>query len=291
MHFTYTSETRSDLNQGDVIKRTPAVEKLLEEVHPHYCKSPDYRFFIILTQSCDLVRRNNSPCKSRYISLAAVRPLKLVIEREIEKSQNDEVEKKLRICNKDKQYKLIQFMERLLNNNEDNYFFLYREPAVGLDEDHCAFLHLSIAVKSSLHYDTLLDARVLQLNESFQHKIGQLVGNLYSRVGTEDWVPNTCSKQQFSDICTKTINDPALVLWLDKEIYKPVLKQLLSMQNPDVDDLQDAIKTVAGTKQLRRGQVLSIISSVSEDVGIEPSLVGKISARLENNPEFRAAIK
>ena len=80
------------------------------------------------------------------------------------------MERRLKLCSREFHPKLIQFVERLLNNNEDEFFYLYREPDVGMDEDHCAFLHLSIAVKAELHYKTLLAARVLQLTYSFQYR-------------------------------------------------------------------------------------------------------------------------
>src|SRR5881394_3482701 len=188
MHFTYSEEPdATSLQQGDILKRTPDVDSILKSVHPHYHHKTDYNFFIILTQSCDLVRRNGRTCKSRYITIAAVRSLELAVNRYAASLQYDDVEAALGFCPDDRKDKLRQFVERLLNNNEDNYFYLKAEPARGLSEDHCAFLQLSIALKSELHYDTLLAAKSLQLSESFQHKLGYLVGTSYSRVGTEDW--------------------------------------------------------------------------------------------------------
>ena len=123
MHFTYEPTARVNLSQGDLISRTQEVEALLKEVHPHYFQNTSYKFFIVLTQSCDLVRRDGAPCKARYISIAAVRPIKLAIERELARHQRTEIEKALKFCNKDALPKMVQFMERLLNNNEDEFFF------------------------------------------------------------------------------------------------------------------------------------------------------------------------
>ena len=87
-HFTYSRSTSSNLMQGDVISKTSGLKRLLEEVHPHYLQD-DYTHFLVITQSCDLVKRGGKDCKSRYITLAAVRPLTLVLEREIRTLQDD----------------------------------------------------------------------------------------------------------------------------------------------------------------------------------------------------------
>src|SRR5688572_3147004 len=124
MHFTYKeAQPGADLEQGDILKRTPAINALLQEVHPHYLK-PDYKFFQILTQSCDLVVRSG-PCKARYISVAAVRPLDLVLRRRLDHHQQYEFEKRIGFASENTSTKLAAFMERLLNNNEEEFFFLY----------------------------------------------------------------------------------------------------------------------------------------------------------------------
>ena len=47
------------------------------------------------------------------------------------------------------------------------------------------FLALSVALRIS-HYDACIGAKVAQLDDVFQAKVGWLTGNLYSRVGTPD---------------------------------------------------------------------------------------------------------
>ena len=88
LHFTYkeSSDTENpSLKQGDILQKTPALLALLQKVHPYYTDSK-YRFFQVITQSCDLVRRNGT-CKSRYITLAAVRTLDDIIDRFIEENR------------------------------------------------------------------------------------------------------------------------------------------------------------------------------------------------------------
>ena len=51
------------------------------------------------------------------------------------------------------------------------------------------FLQLSVALKVE-HYDLCLDAKIAELKEPFQAKLGYRVGHMYSRVGTAEWSDN-----------------------------------------------------------------------------------------------------
>jgi hypothetical protein len=55
MLLTYQDPVdRSELMQGDVLSRTPALDTVLKDVHPHYFAHPKNHSFIVLTQSCDV---------------------------------------------------------------------------------------------------------------------------------------------------------------------------------------------------------------------------------------------
>jgi hypothetical protein len=293
-HFTYASVLDSaQLRQGDLLRRTQKLEDILRDVHPHYFKKPDYRFFIVLTQSCDLVRRDDKRCASPYITIAAVRPVKLALEREVRRIQYDEVEEQLGFCDESRKAKLVQFLERLLNNNEDRYFFLYREPLKGLDEDHCAFLQLSIALKAELHYSTLLAAKVLQLNDSFQHKLGYLVGTSYSRVGTDDWLPNHATKEKFEHATRQPIDDLKSVTWLEGPIHKEALKRLRALPSGErsIEKLEEVIKEVGRARDAKRLQVLDTIAGTLKALSVDAEVIQRARARLESDPSFRANIR
>jgi hypothetical protein len=230
VHFTYAATLdRTSLFQGDVLRRTPEVDAVLREVHPHYTKD-DYRYLMVLTQSCDLVRRyaKNTQCKARYLSLAAVRPFSLVLSREIERFQRNPLERAHQLCDATHREKVHQFAERLMNNNEEEYFYLHpfqhRDVPAGVAEPVCAFLALSIAVKSELHYETCLAAKILQLDESFQHKLGWLTGKMYSRVGTADWVPDALSEEEFETYVASVVGDACA--WIDPTVRNKLFKRL-----------------------------------------------------------------
>jgi hypothetical protein len=229
-HFSYKHSDNKDLQQGDVLKKTDAIKRLLKEVHPHYLDET-YTGFIILSQTCDLVRRNGNPCKTRYITLGVIRPLTLLIEREITKNQ-DALDKAAMICKNSAKNRLSEFLKRLFNNNENEYFYIEPQSEVGMSEPSCAFLRLSISIRAYQHYDICHEARVLSLSEGFRAKLGWMVGNVYSRVGTEDWVPN-------SDF-TKKINYTleASTKWIDDEKLKIAKSQLFSDDNTIINELE-----------------------------------------------------
>lgn len=86
-----------------------------------------------------------------------------------------------------KQRSAFDFLERIYNNTESDYFFLYKEDSLDFPESMIASLKVSIALKSQFHYDVCLNAKLLELSDEFKAKLGWLVGNIYSRVGTTDW--------------------------------------------------------------------------------------------------------
>lgn len=235
MHFTYR-KPEGDLQQGDLLTRTKEVVQLLREVHPHYSQHQDYKYLIVLTQSCDLVRRQGDSCKSRYISLAAVRPLTTVITRELSRYQRSPREQRLGYCSQKARSDMKQFLERLLNNNEPNYFYLHSDVELEIAEPHVAFLALSIAVKADLHYETCLNARIGQLEDSFQAKLGWLVGNMYSRVGTADWVPGHQTPEQFENHIETMLKETCI--WVDERFIKKIADEEKRRQRTQGDSYQ-----------------------------------------------------
>ena len=84
-----------------------------------------------------------------------------------------------------------------MKNKEPDYFFLSDDTSLGFPDRMVAFLKLSISLKADLHYDTCLSAKVLGLTDAFKAKLGWLVGNMYSRVGTPDWVSDRAKPAGF----------------------------------------------------------------------------------------------
>lgn len=187
IHFTYSPDPdMHSLCQGDVLEATDELNNILREIHPYFTNE-QYRYFMVLTQSCDLIRRNDKPCKSQYITLAAVRSFSDFFKKAMVSKQLADNAGTLMLMDISEEIRAYQLIERVYNNTEPDYFFLYKEDNLAFPESMVAYLKVSIALKAFEHYDICLAAKIMELKEEFKAKLGWLVGNIYSRVGTVDW--------------------------------------------------------------------------------------------------------
>jgi hypothetical protein len=125
MHFTYekVGYSSTELMQGDVLKKTPELNDVLRTVHPHFFQHPKNLFFMVLTQSCDLIRRGPQlKCKAPYIAIAPVRSLEFVIEKQVSQLSSANVKAALPVVGNKSKNKLNELLGRLLNNNEPGFF-------------------------------------------------------------------------------------------------------------------------------------------------------------------------
>ena len=206
-HFTYKDSVQKDhLCQGDLLQVTDEIKDVFKICHPYFLRD-EYRYFIVLTQTCDLIRRGNN-CKSKYITIAAVRSFQDYLIRATEsytKRSGD-----LILLEENNRTKVQQLLERVLNNNESEYFFLAEDTTFDFFEPMVACLKVSIALKSELHYQTCLSAKVLELTDEFKAKLGWLVGQMYSRVGTPDWESEQ-RKDELNQRISETISNSFIV--------------------------------------------------------------------------------
>jgi hypothetical protein len=180
-----SAEEVRNLAQGDIIRKTDAVSGVLKQAHAYYADNEEYFAFIVLTQSCDLVRRSKGAFKAPYITIAAMKRARVAL-REFEPgffktADNNPVS----IVAKAQSRRVQQIIERLIHNTYDDYFFVPSSDLCQLPEPCIAYLRLSVALRKT-HYDILLESRVGQLNDVFRAKLGWLAGNIYSRVATPD---------------------------------------------------------------------------------------------------------
>lgn len=183
-HYVYREPNKSTLNQGDLLQKTSALIAHLLQYHAYYANHADYKYFMVLTQTCDLVQRDGV-CGSPYITIAAVRPLEEVLRREAAKYQAD-WQRDAGVIGKKTEEKLVLFLSRLLDNNQDGYFYLHQDVGLGIQQNCCAFLPLSVTLKID-HYQLCLNAKIAELTDTFQAKLGSIIGRLYSRVAAPEW--------------------------------------------------------------------------------------------------------
>ena len=203
-HYVYDDPNMTQLAQGDVLQRTPALVELLNRYHPHYAQHPDYKFFAVLTQSCDLVRRGAKPPKAPYIAIAPARTLEETLVREAAKVQED-WQREVKVIGGRERNTLLMFLQRVLDNNEPGYFYLHVDQELCIHRPCCVVLALSVTLRAQ-HYDTLLEAKLAQLKDTFQAKLGWLIGNMYSRVATTEW-DNEYPDNPVKDVAKKVLDD------------------------------------------------------------------------------------
>lgn len=246
-HFTYAEDIdKSSLKQGDVLKKTSELAAVINEVHPYF-NSTNYQYFLVLTQSCDLVIRSGHICKSKYITIAAIRSLEEALKRQAEDVYSHKLERLTKkIIDEKNNSKLTDFLVRLLNNNVPEYFYLHSDLVLGFEDPSVAFLRVSISLKSDLHFNTCLNCKILELKENFQAKLGWLVGNLYSRVGTSDWVPDNIDDGDFKKLIQKQLQANFKVLPNLPEIETELSKSFTDAQLSalTIDELLRVIKKI-----------------------------------------------
>ena len=296
-HFTYKAELNNEtLEQGDLLKRTKELDDLLTKVHPYYLKT-SFRYFIVLTQSCDLVLRKGK-CKTDYISLAAVIPFDRIIEKEIETYQN-EIERKYCLCDIKKRNTMYQIVEKIFNNNHKDFFYLHEAATHDLQEPCCAYLRLSIAIRSHEHYQMCLKAKFLELENDFRAKLGWLVGDLYSRVGTTDWAPDNIPAAAFKEMINTAIDSQ--ILWKPKNVLNTANKQIGKILNDETtteaDKAIEKIHTIVNSieipsKEDKKEQALNVIKSkISTTIKVDPKLIDTIIKKISNDPIFSSNFK
>lgn len=286
MHFTYSdSPLSSDLRQGDILSRTPELEEVLKQAHPHYFHKSDNKYFIVLTQDCDLTRRDGKSCSARYIELAAVRPVSSVILRRLEAIRERSID--FPVCTADNKKRLVQFMERLLNNNAEEYFYLHKEPQCSFPDDCCALLSLSIAIKAELHYDICVKAKLIELKDSFRAKLGWLVGRMYSPIGTPDWEP-----EERQEEIKEKIDE--LAIWIDptqENRLKRLIKQW-RQDNPGQALNAQIVHDLVGKIPPRKELVIDAAIKILQNKELLPQGVEvKVGNLLRNDAQLSQLLK
>jgi hypothetical protein len=295
MHFTYSNSSGDDLRQGDILQRTPELNEALNTVHPYFHDNPSNKFFMVLSQSCDLVCRKNGECKTAHIVVSPIKPLNVILNKKFATLHSSDAELEIGFSSSAKRNLIKKFLERLHNNNDPEYFFVYRSPEHEIIDDHCAVLGVSIALKTSLHYKTLVDARILSLQEVFQHKLGFLIGENYSRIGTQDWVPEKYSEEKdFSSYINGMIEQTyEQVDWLEDSVYNKISKEFRKL-NPDErtkEKYADLIEIYKSTKTIRKKDFIEQIKELFADLGVPEETIIKYSRRVSNDSKISTLIR
>ena len=177
--------SESSLLQGDILKVDGQFQKYFDDFYPAIQPSDGkIQYVMVLTQSCDLVKAEKRKPKLSHINVCLVRKLDSVVKRLISDEIKPTVVGNKKLLARDALDQLKDKLSKLLNNTDQKtHFFLPKQDP--FKEDMVAVLPLSFSFRSD-HYDLLLENRVLGIKPEFQAKVGHIIGQLYSRIGTPD---------------------------------------------------------------------------------------------------------
>ncbi|MEW6137078.1 MAG: hypothetical protein AB1733_02525 [Thermodesulfobacteriota bacterium] len=225
-HFTYRDvHPDEDLGQGNIVPKTSALARILAERCPKHVEG-ETTHVLVLTQSCDLARRGSRPCSAQTILVAPVSPIWGVIIDRITANQS-EIERFAGICRQSFKGEIRMFLERLLNNNVEEHFYLHPDADVGIVTPSCAHIRLCFGLDAKGYYQHLRANRTVSLTESFGNKLGWHIAWLYARVGTEDWVPYHSSKEEFHEMISNLLSNA--YPWMPDSKIAEARKELLQL--------------------------------------------------------------
>ena len=152
----------------------------------------------------------------------------------------------------------------------------------GISTPSVAMLRIEIALHTK-HYDTLLSSRRGRLKPAFQAKLGWLVGNLYSRVGTEDWSEPDERKREKNSIIDRILNDVAKVKWSSSEAVVLAVKQGFSAKGKSLDEISKSMDSYEPKPldKCVREELTRMIAA--EDLDIPPHIQDQLMKRLPND--------
>lgn len=252
------------LEQGDLLNKTPELTALISTYHPYYAQHRDNHFFAVLTQSCDLIFRRGS-CNARYISLAPVRPLRAILKREFDGKLNNVGPGLQAFGTHRVRSSFEQFLQRLFNNNEPPFFYFESAQENGIPEEMCAMLALPISLKPE-HHQTLLRSKVAAITDVFQAKLGWLLGQMYSRVGTPDFEASVITEK------IKTYIE-GIAVWLDDTDFRYAL-DFVNDHNSNPGNAAIGprqLKDILARIPRRKQAVIEAVLNIAASQGLIPS--------------------
>ena len=117
-------------------------------------------------------------------------------------------------------------------------------------------LPLSMSIRVE-HYDACLEGRVAQLTDLFQAKLGWLLGQQFSRVGTPDWTPEGLSAK------VNSVSERALS-WLPDHQFAQLKTAVRKFEqdNPGVELNEDVFAEMRKALKSKRDMLITSVIDV-----------------------------
>lgn len=293
-HWTYEKiVSELDLQQGNILDATDNIRGLCKRIHPYFC---DQKFlgFMVITQSCDLVRRKGK-CNAQYINLAVIRSIDDILPTLLDSVCISVAPYIYTYESKGEANKLLS---RIFNQNEQalGLFYLHPDVQAGVAVPSVVLLRVSVSFRAE-HYETLRSARRGALTPEFRSKLGWLTGNLFSRVGTKDWSESTDGQKKLNNLIDSFLNSKEsqlphnLPLWVNKSWAEAAHNNGESLDQLKREDIVSTISKYAPSTP-KEDIIKSVVENIKSIIPeIEDEIIIKIEKRLSNNGNIAAALK
>lgn len=291
MHWSYRENLGGDLAQGDILLPTDALRKALDEAH-RWFNDPKYLGFVVISQTCDLVRRDGGRCKTPYIEIAVIRPFRAHVVPLLRQQCAMIGDRYFPSTERNRAYDLI---DRIINQNEATLgiYYLHPEARIGLAEESIVLLRVSIAMRATEHYETLLAARKGRLDPEFANKLGWLCGNLYSRVGIKDWKETEEDKKKATEIKGAMLDDAdgngPVFVDCPRKFLDDLRNGTLNLQSATAADIESTLKLYASKSH--KEKALDAVTRVLENQNVDPATTRRIRNVLNSDSEFVNALR
>jgi hypothetical protein len=187
-----------------------------------------------------------------------------------------------------------KLLERLLNQNEQAFglFYLHPDDEIGINVPSIALLRVTVTLRVD-HYEVLKRARRGRLSSEFQNKLGWLVGNLFSRIGTQDWNDSPERKKEFESLVKNHLEAGELYqpIWVREPLVVAAKEkgiQLDRIPKQELVAILDANRAPSA-KEAAADHALKVIKEVMSDISEED--LARIRNRLLNDALFSKVFK
>ncbi|MBN2373785.1 hypothetical protein JXL19_08360 [bacterium] len=290
LHWTYADIEEDTLFQGDIVEPTDEILSALRGIQPSFLASK-YNAYILITQSCDLVPYGGK-YGTEYLNIAAVCPLQIVLNALLS-----------RICDpiivgayfKDSKGKADSLLKRVFNQNEQAFglFYLYHDDTAGINEHSVALLREVLTLPIN-HYDLFKRARRGRLSPEFRSKLCWLVGNLYSRVGTQDWYKSKEREKELEKLVDKFLdinNNPYAPIWIPNSLINTAKEEGVDPGQFPKDQIYSKMESYKPPSV--KEQAVQVASDILKKIMSSPdeNFQKLFCHRLRNDPLFAKALQ
>lgn len=290
-HWTYEGFTAGDdLLQGDILEPIEALRSVFQRVHPHFL-DPKYTAFMLATQSCDMAMRGGR-CGTKYLSIAVVRPLEAVLHDLLSHVCGHVADGVYLQETKGEAHRLLT---RLFNQNEQalGLFYLHPDLDAGIAVASVALLRVTVTLRVE-HYPVLRQARRGRLGAEFRDKLGWLIGNLYSRIGTQDWSEPPERKVEVGKLVQQCVDAGEAVcgpVWVPKAWVAAAKDHGVPVENLQREQILSTLEAhkPPEAKAAIIHNALRVLRGVLPQ--IDDETLRRLRTRLENDPLFATAIR